>query len=108
MLSLASMEFVAVRVCVELVFRLFCDVASSAPTVDPYIPRAKRPPRYFELFLTWINDGIDRFVDKVAPWIIVRRRYCFSGDHSSTSRDFNKRRRYFRWRLIFADLVFWC
>jgi archaellum component FlaF (FlaF/FlaG flagellin family) len=74
-LSHVSMEFVVLQVCTQLVVRVFLAIdPSSAPTIDPYIPRAKRPPLYLESILTWINDGIDELIDKYVPCITVRRR----------------------------------
>jgi hypothetical protein len=46
---------------------------STVPTVDPYISRSKRPPRYLERFLAWLNATIDETVVKLAPRIIVCR-----------------------------------
>jgi hypothetical protein len=43
------------------------------PTIDPYVPRSKRPPLYLEQFLTWLNTSIDLAVTNLAPRIIVCR-----------------------------------
>jgi hypothetical protein len=43
------------------------------PTVDPYVPRYKRPPLYLEQFLTFLNTSIDLTVTNLAPRIIVCR-----------------------------------
>ena len=58
---------------------------SCVPTPDPYIPRAKRPPRYLAPFLSWINKNIDRLADNLAPLISVRRTStpCFVCPHFS-------------------------
>jgi archaellum component FlaF (FlaF/FlaG flagellin family) len=69
------MEFVVLQVCAQLVVRVFLAIdPSPAPTIDPHIPRAKRPPLHLESILTWINDGIDELIDKYVPCITVRRR----------------------------------
>jgi hypothetical protein len=46
---------------------------SLAPTLDPYIPRAKRPPSYLGPFLDWLNAKIEDSVDQVAPLIVICR-----------------------------------
>ena len=84
-LSLVSVEFVALQGCLELIVRVFCVDLSPAPTIDPYIPRAKRPPLYLESFLLWVNKRIDRTMDKLAPCITVRRRNDSSGQRAKQS-----------------------
>ena len=84
-LSLVSVEFLALQGCLELVVRVFCVDLSPAPTIDPYIPRAKRPPLYLESFLRWVNKRIDRTMDKLAPCITVRRRHDSSGQRTKQS-----------------------
>jgi archaellum component FlaF (FlaF/FlaG flagellin family) len=75
-LSHVSMELVVLQVCAQLVVRVFLAIdPSSAPTIDPHIPRAKRPPLHLESILTWINDGIDELIDKCVLCITVRRRH---------------------------------
>jgi hypothetical protein len=82
-LSLVSLEFLVVRMCVELIVRMFCGV--EPPAIDPYIPRAKRPPLHLETFLRSLNDGINRFADALAPCISVERRCCTSKQRLSLS-----------------------
>ena len=106
-LSLVSMEFVALRVCVELVMSVFCAVASSpVPTIDPCIPRAKRPPPYLEYFLQWINDRIDRMCIELAPWISVRRRHNRSTQRSSHS-PCSQQLRHPPWRMLNTCYSWW-
>jgi hypothetical protein len=50
-------------------------------SIDPYIPRAKRPPSYLGPFLSWLNSTIDALANKIAPCITVstssqRSRSC--------------------------------
>ena len=46
---------------------------SLVPTVDPYIPGAKRPPLYLHSLLSWINSTIDEIVVSLAPLLSVCR-----------------------------------
>jgi hypothetical protein len=71
-LSLVSLESVVLQGCAHVLVLLIVD-PSSAPTSDPYIPRAKRPPLKSERFLTWINDFIERTIDKSVPMISSNR-----------------------------------
>ena len=77
-------------VCIDLVFLACTQVIvwllfelSLAPTVDPYIPRAKRPPAYLSKFLLLLNDAIDRAVDFAAPFITTNRHARRSSGGSS-------------------------
>jgi hypothetical protein len=106
-LSLVSMEFVALQVCAELVMRVICSVnPSSVPMIDPCIPQAKRPPLHLEYFLRWINNRIDRLVDDLAPWITVK--HCHTTIKQRSARCFDMGQKcYFRWRLICTESVLW-
>jgi hypothetical protein len=71
-LSLVSLEFVVLQGCAHVLVLLIVG-PSSSPTSDPYIPRAKRPPLKSEQFLTWINDFIERTIDRFVPMISSNR-----------------------------------
>jgi hypothetical protein len=107
-LSLVSMEFVALQVCAELIMLVICSVDPSyVPTIDPCIARAKRPPLHLEHFLRWINNRIDRLVDDLlAPWITVKRRHTALKQRSARSYD-TKQKCCFCWRLICTESVSW-
>lgn len=86
---------------------VFCAVASSpVPTIDPCIPRAKRPPPYLEHFLKWINDRIDRMCIELAPWISVRRRHNRSTQRSSHS-PCSQQLRHPPWRMLNTCYSWW-
>jgi hypothetical protein len=61
----------AFLVCTQFVVWMIVE-STSVPTIDPYIPRAKRPPSYLEPFLAWLGTTIDQAADKIAPFIHVR------------------------------------
>jgi hypothetical protein len=69
--SLVTAEIAVFGVRTQLVV-LLAIVSPSAKTTDPCIPRAKGPPLCLKIFLKWMNDGIDRTMDKHIPWISVR------------------------------------
>jgi hypothetical protein len=63
--------------CTEAVMCLIFDWVFT-PSIDPYIPCAKRPPSYLMPFLDWLNSSIDAIADSVAPCITVnslRKRF---------------------------------
>ena len=70
MLTTVSLEFVVLEMLGVFVWLVF--INATVPTIDPYIPRSKRPPLYLELFLTWLNATIDHTVISLAPRIIRR------------------------------------
>ena len=57
----------------------------TVPAIDPYIPRAKRPPAYLALILQWVNATIDATADLIAP--CIRLRAC-SGHKATCSKRF--------------------
>jgi hypothetical protein len=104
-LSIISFEFVVLQVCAELFVRILAG-QSTTPTIDPYVPQAKRSPLYLETFLHLINGRIDRLADDLAPWITVKRRCPTTHTRSGKSRA--TPRRYFScWRLIRTEWVSW-
>jgi hypothetical protein len=62
------------------VFALLVSASSAVPTVDPYLPRRKRPPSYLEPFLARVNALIDRTADRLAPMI-----RCAPATHRSSA-----------------------
>ena len=71
--ALISMELVTFLACAQALIWLIVDLPK-VPTLDPYIPRAKRPPSYLGPFLTWLNTAIDTFVDGIVPRMPGSRR----------------------------------
>jgi hypothetical protein len=53
-----SIELSTIWGCAQVLVWMFVEFMS-VPTLDPYVPRAKRPPSYLEPFLTWLNATID-------------------------------------------------
>jgi hypothetical protein len=70
-LATVSLEFVVLEMLGALVVWLIFSTIS-VPTIDPHMPRPKRPPLYLELFLTWLNATIDDTVTSLAPQILRR------------------------------------
>jgi hypothetical protein len=62
------------------VFQWLVVVSTDAPTSDPCIPQARRPPAYLSpLFLTRVDAVIDAAADFIAPCLLARRpfRTCY-------------------------------
>ena len=70
-LMMVSMEVMVLWMCTQAIVLLIIET-SFVPTIDPYIPRAKRPPLYLQSLLSWINTTIDEVVVSLAPLIICR------------------------------------
>jgi hypothetical protein len=68
-----SIELSALWGCAQLLVWMIVE-STSVPTLDPYVPRAKRPPSYLEPFLAWLSATIDQAADKIVLSIRVRRR----------------------------------
>ena len=101
LLSVAIIEFVGLKVCVELVCVLY---TIDSVTIHPSIPRAKRPPWCFGSllgsFLGWVNKSIDRMADDLAPCITVRKPWK-SKSHRQSSQSCHVRHCVcFHWRLL--------
>jgi hypothetical protein len=76
--SLVMVVFVAYTQALAVFF-----IDNSLPTIDPYIPRAKRPPNYLGRFLDWLNLTIELTVDYIVPLMPPRRRCSSRSRHSS-------------------------
>jgi hypothetical protein len=71
-LTLLSLEFVVFEMGAHAIVWLIFST-TYVPTIDPYIPRSKRPPLLLARFLTWLNTAIDKAVNNLAHRILVRR-----------------------------------
>jgi hypothetical protein len=67
------LELLAFLVCAEATLWVL-DGSPSVPTIDTYVPRAKRPPSYLKPLLHWLSVTIDRAADKLAPCVNLKRR----------------------------------
>ena len=63
--ALVSVEYLTFMACAQALIWLIVDPPT--PSLDPYIPRAKRPPSYIGPFLSKLNSAIDAFVDHIVP-----------------------------------------
>jgi hypothetical protein len=100
----AFIELSAFMVCADVTLWVL-DGPSLIPTVDPCIPRAKRPPSYLGPFLRWLNATIDETADKLAPCVKFRRRPCYFSTPRPTP-DTRVKGRFNPFRT--CDYVFWC
>jgi hypothetical protein len=64
--SLVCVKVAVLLVCAQAMIWLIVE-SPAVPTIDPYIPRAKRPPARLKLFLDWLNAQIDMMVDRIVP-----------------------------------------
>jgi hypothetical protein len=84
LLCLFAIEISVFWVVLQVYLWLVVGSFERIPTLDPYIPRAKRPPNYLGLFLDCLNTSIDKTADFLSPYIVVQRsssRFAVSGHH---------------------------
>jgi hypothetical protein len=99
----AFIELSAFMVCTDATLWVLAG-PSLILTVDPYIPRAKRPPSYLGPFLRWLNATIDETAGKLAPCVKLRRRPCYFSTARLTL-DTGVKGRFNPFRT--CDYVFW-
>jgi hypothetical protein len=98
------LELLAFLVCAEATLWVL-DGSPSVPTIDPYVPRAKRPPSYLKPFLHWLSVTIDRAADKLAPYVNLKRRpRNFSASRPTVPPPVTQVKGLYR----ISDFVFWC
>jgi hypothetical protein len=98
------LELLAFLVCAEATLWVL-DGSPSVPTIDPYIPWAKRPPSYPKPFLHWLSVTIDQAADKLAPCVKLKSRpRNFSTSRPTPVTDVKG---LFCPQRI-SDFVFWC
>jgi hypothetical protein len=84
LVSFLCLHLWAFWVCLESYVFLIVESFLS-PTVDPYVPRAKRPPAYLTHFFEWLNASINHAADRIALCISVRRTWRPSTSSSGPS-----------------------
>jgi hypothetical protein len=98
------LELLAFLVCAEAMLWVL-DGSPSVPTIDPCIPRAKRPPSYLKPFLHWLSVTIDQAADKLAPCVKLRSRpRNFSTSRPTPVTDVKGL--FYPQRI--SDFLFWC
>lgn len=86
-ISILSLKLGILLVCAQaIVWIMVC--STLVPTIDPYIPRAKRPPAYLEPFLESLNATINVIIDRVGPCLTDTKRHPEHSDQSKCQQVF--------------------